>query len=323
MRSLLVLFVLCFVASFVNALAATSVVLDQAVTLETGSGVLHGSLMLPDGAAPMPVVLLIAGSGPTDRNGNTSGMSGANDSLKLLAEALAASGIASVRYDKRGIAESQPAGPRESDLRFETYVTDAAAWVRQLRNDRRFSTVTVVGHSEGSLIGMLAVERSGADAFVSIAGMARRASDVLRDQLRPHLDSELAKRNEQILVSLEQGQSIDSVPPTLLALYRPSVQPYLISWFRYTPEIEIRKLSVPVLIVQGTTDIQVSPAEARALKKSKPGAELLLVEGMNHVLKKVQDEPAAQQASYIDPTLPVVPELIDSIRAFVRAIRAR
>ena len=323
MRKLLALLVLCLAASFVDAWAATPVVPDQAVTLDTGSGVLHGSLMLPDGAAPMPVVLLIAGSGPTDRNGNTRGVLGTNDSLKLLAEALAASGIASVRYDKRGVGESQPAGPRESDLRFETYVTDAAAWISELRGDRRFSSVTVIGHSEGSLIGMLAVQRSGADAFISIAGLARRGSDVLREQLRLKLDGELAERNEQILVSLERGQPIEPVPPELIFLYRPSVQPYFISWFRYTPEAEIKKLSVPVLIVQGTTDIQVGPADARALKKSRPEAELRIVEGMNHVLKTVSDELAAQHASYIVPTYPVAPELIESIRAFVRAIRAR
>ncbi len=322
MRSTLLTLFLCF-ASFVRAQTPPSVFADQAVTLNTTTGEIHGSLLVPAGTNPVPVVLIIAGSGPTDRNGNMVGLPGANDSLKFLAVALAEAGIASLRYDKRGVAQSRAAGTNESELRFETYVADAAAWLRELRKDRRFSTLSVVGHSEGSLIGMLAIERSGADAFVSIAGVARRVSDVLRDQLRPKLNSELAKQNERILATLERGQLVDSVPPALSPMYRPSVQPYLISWLRYTPETEIKKLSIPVLIAQGTTDIQVSLAEARALKKSKPGAELVLVEGMNHVLKKVPPDLVKQEASYFDPSLPIAPELVESIRTFIKAVQPK
>lgn len=322
MRSTLLTLFLCL-AGLARAQTPPSVFADQAVTLNTATGVIHGSLLVPAGTNPVPVVLIIAGSGPTDRNGNIVGSSGPNDSLKLLAAALAEAGIASLRYDKRGVAQSKSAGMKESDLRFETYVADAATWLHQLRKDRRFSTVSVLGHSEGSLIGMLAIESSGADAFVSIAGVARRVSDVLRDQLRQKLDSELAKQNERILATLERGQLVDSVPPALSPIYRPSVQPYLISWMHYAPETEIKKLSLPVLIAQGTTDIQVSLTEAKALKKSKPEAALLVVEGMNHVLKKVPADPAQQEASYVDPSLPLAPELVESIRTFIRAVRPK
>lgn len=289
----------------------------QPVRLETPTGTIHGTLLLPTGPGPHPVALLIAGSGPTDRNGNSALLPGANNSLKLLAEGLAGRGIASVRYDKRGIRESAGAGPREEDLRFDTYADDAGAWVRQLRADSRFSSVTVVGHSEGSLVGMLATRGARADAFISIAGVARRASKVLRDQLRPQLPPELWEESERILAALEVGQTIDSVPDELLPLYRPSVQPYLISWFRYMPAEEIAQLVVPVLIVQGTTDMQVSVVEAEALKRAKPDAGLLIVDGMNHVLKLVPTDPARQQASYSDPTLPVAPELVERTARFI------
>ena len=294
---------------------------EQPIRLETSTGVVTGTLLLPGARSPAPVALLIAGSGPTNRDGNTIVLPGANNSLKLLAEGLARQGIASVRYDKRGVGESAAAAPGEGDLRFGTYVDDAAAWIRQLRQDRRFSTVAVVGHSEGSLIGMLATRQAGAHAFISVAGIARPASLILRDQLRPQLPPGLWKESERILASLEAGRTADSVPPMLFALYRPSIQPYLISWIRYNPAQEITKLSVPVLIVQGTTDIQVTTGEAQALKQARPSAELLIVEGVNHVLKAVEADRSKQMASYTDPALPIAPELVERVSTFIRAVK--
>lgn len=295
--------------------AATQDLASEPVTLDTPTGTIHGTLVNPAGEGPHPVALLIAGSGPTDRDGNNALLPGPNDSLKLLAQALAARGIASLRYDKRGIAESAAAAPSEADLRFETYAEDAAAWVRQLRDDDRFTSVTVIGHSEGSLIGMLAADE--ADAFVSVAGIARPASDVLRTQLRTQLPPDLWDESERILATLKAGETTTDVPQAIFALYRPSVQPYLISWLRYDPAEKIARLDVPVLIAQGTTDIQVGLGEAEALKQAQPEAELLIIEGMNHVLKPVPADPAQQQASYSDPTLPVVPELVERIARFI------
>lgn len=294
------------------ATAATA----EDVSLQTLTGVLHGTLQLPAGEGPVPAVLLIAGSGPTDRNGNVAALPGPNDSLKMLAEGLAANGIASVRYDKRGIGASATAGAKEADLRFDAYVADAAAWVQQLRKDARFSTVTVAGHSEGSLIGLLAASK--ADAFVSIAGPSKPASVVLREQLQTKLPPDLLKENERILAALEEGSIADAVPPLLAALYRPSVQPYLISWMKYDPSRELAKLTVPVLIVQGTTDLQVPVTAAHELKKASPKADVAIINGMNHVLKAVGGDLSGQLSSYSDPKLPVVPELIERVSAFVK-----
>jgi pimeloyl-ACP methyl ester carboxylesterase len=294
---------------------------ETPAVLETFSGRIHGTLLVPAASASVPVVLLIAGSGPTDRNGNSAMIPGANNSLKLLAEGLAAQGIASLRYDKRGIAASRAAGPREIDLRFDMYVDDAAAWLRQLREDKRFSTVTAIGHSEGSLIGILAAAAAGADGYVSVAGIARRPSDVLRDQLRPRLTPELIEKNEAILQLLEQGKTTDAVPPELAPIYRPSVQPYMVSWFRRVPAESIKTLTSPVLIAQGTTDLQVTVAEAEALKKARPDAELLIIDGMNHVLKLVAVDAPNTRSSYGDPSLPVAPALVERLAAFVLALK--
>lgn len=290
---------------------------EETVRLETSTGTMHGTLLLPASRGVVPAVLLIAGSGPTDRDGNSAGLPGANNSLKLLAEGLAERGITTLRYDKRGVGASLSAGPRESDLRFEMYVEDAAAWIRQLQADPRFSTVTVLGHSEGALIGMLAVERAAPDAFISVAGIARSPGEVLRDQLRPQLPPALWEESERILAALEAGERVDSVSEALQVLYRPSVQPYLISWFPHVPADVLARLSLPVLLVQGTTDIQVGVGEAHALHQALPTAEVRLIEGMNHVLKEVPPDLALQHASYSDPSLPIVPQLLEQIHAFV------
>jgi uncharacterized protein len=218
------------------------------------------------------------------------------------------------------VAQSASATPQEIDLRFELFVEDAAAWVQQLQADRRFSTVTIIGHSEGALIGMMAARRVSADAFVAIAGAARRASELLRDQLRPRLPGDLWQESERILAELEAGRTAANVPPPLFALYRPSVQPYLISWFRYVPTEEIVRLSAPILLAHGTTDIQVAPAEAEALKRGNAGAKLLLIEGMNHVLKMVPVNAAAQQGSYSDPTLPIASVLVEQVARFMKSV---
>jgi pimeloyl-ACP methyl ester carboxylesterase len=292
---------------------------ESPVELATPTGVIHGTLLLPAGPGRHPVALLISGSGPTDRNGNTMGM-GPNNSLKLLAEALAANGVASVRYDKRAIGESAPAAVGgEAALRFESYIDDGAGWIRQLRADPRFDRVAVIGHSEGSLIGMVAARAAGADRFVSVAGVGHPAGVVIRDQLRPQLPAPLYAQADSVLLALEAGHTFDNPPAELIALFRPSVQPYFISWLKYDPAVEIARLSIPTLILQGTTDIQVQRSEAEALSRGMPAARLVMVEGMNHVLKEVPADRARQIASYTDATLPVAPRLVTEIVAFLRA----
>lgn len=292
---------------------------EHAVTLAVAGGTLYGTELLPAISGKVPVVLLHAGSGPTDRDGNSRMLPGPNNSLRMLAEGLARNGIASVRYDKRMIGVSTAPGWRETDLRVDDYVADAGAWIARLRADPRFSRVIVAGHSEGALIGMLAARSAGADACVSISGIARSADEVLREQVAHKLPPPLLAANEAILQQLKQGRQAADVPPELVSLYRPSVQPYLISWFKYVPRDVIASLTMPVLIVQGTSDVQVTVAEARALSAAAPKAQLLIIEDMNHVLKMVGSDAALQQRSYFSPDLPVSPQLVAALTAFVNA----
>lgn len=280
--------------------------------MKTPTGSIYGTLALP-ARLPSPVVLMIAGSGPTDRDGNSGPIH--PNAYAMLASALSARGIASVRYDKRGIGASAPAATAEKDLRFSTYVDDAAGWLRLLRADGRFAAIAIAGHSEGSLVGMIALQRSSADAFVSLEGAGRPAATVLREQLRSKLPAQLYVQADATVAALVLGRTVPNPPPELAALFRPSVQPYLISWFKYDPAAEIAKARVPVTIVQGTADIQVGMVDARALAAAHPSATLIVIDGMNHVLKHAPDtsSQSAIAIGYEDPTLPLEPRVVDAV----------
>jgi uncharacterized protein len=298
------------------ALVSPALAGDAEVEINGGLGPLKASLLMPDGNGPVPAVLILPGSGPTDRNSNQPGMT--NDALKLVANQLAGQGIASLRIDKRGVAASAKAAAREQDLRFETYIDDAVAWITFLNQQKRVAKVIVLGHSEGALIGTIAAQRADIAGVISLAGTGFRAAEILRRQLGPQLTGDLKTRAFAALAELEAGRTVANPPPELAALFRPSVQPYLISWFKYDPAREIAKLRVPVLIVQGTTDIQVGVEDAKALAAAKPDAQLAIIEGMNHVLRAAPIDRAANLATYTNAALPLKPELMPAMVVFVQ-----
>jgi len=287
---------------------------EEKIILKTETGEIEGTLTLPEAKLPVPVALIIAGSGPTDRNGNNPMMT--NNSLKMLAEELAKKGIASLRYDKRGIAASQKAGIKEADLRFEMYVKDASGWIQLLSQNKDFSEIIVIGHSEGSLIGMVASLDQKVGKFVSIAGAGLPADKIIREQLKAQ-PPVILEQTTPILDELVKGNTVENVPQMLFSLFRPSVQPYMISWFKYDPQIEIAKLKKPVLIVQGTTDIQVNAEDAKRLQIAKPDAKLVLIEGMNHIFKNAEADRMKNVQTYNQPDLPLHLELVKAINQFI------
>lgn len=300
-------------------LQAAPVIAQRPIDLDTGSGVLHGSLLLPMADKPVPVVLMISGSGPTDRDGNNP-QGGRNDSLRKLALLLANHGIASVRYDKRGVASGQPLAPDERTLSVEGYVADAQAWARKLKADPHYGPLILLGHSEGALIAALAAPKAGADAVISLAGSGRPLDQVIREQLKGRLPEDLELRSGQLLDRLKAGQYDPDVPAPLQVVFRPSVQPYLVSLLRQDPAAAFARLSVPALIVQGRNDIQVSVADAQALKAAQPKAKLVLIDGMNHVLRIVPNDLKAQVASYNDRNLPLADALGRNVVAFIQSV---
>ncbi len=287
---------------------------ETIVKLETSSGNIEGTLLIPEIEGKITIALIIAGSGPTDRDGNNPIMK--NNSLKMLASGLAEKGIATLRYDKRGIGKSLSAGMKEIDLRFEFYVEDARKWIDLLSKDNRFDEIIVIGHSEGSLIGMIASQTEKVNKFVSLAGVGEPAGEIIRQQLAAQPPIVL-EQSLPIIESLEKGETVDTVPPMLSALFRPSVQPYIISWFKYNPQEELAKLDKPILIVQGTTDIQVTVDEAEKLMKTNPNAEKQIIEGMNHILKDAVEDRNENILTYSQPDLPLKIGLIETIVEFI------
>lgn len=286
----------------------------------SANGMLHGTLIVP-GTAPSPVALIIAGSGPTDRDGNNPLVPGKNNSLRYLAEALAERGIASLRYDKRGIGASRMQGGLPTDLRFEHYVDDAVAWGKKLRADHRFSSVVVIGHSEGSLIALLATPRIPAAKVVSIAGLGFPAPVGIVRQVRAALPADQAAQVEAALARVERGEEPGEYPPSMVGLFHPNVLPYLRSWFPYDPRVAARQLSVPLLVAQGLHDFQALEEDARAIAASNPRASLKLVPGMNHVLKQSPLPRAEQGPAYSDSTLAIDSTLVLEITSFIKPPR--
>ena len=219
---------LCFLFATIFTLAQ-----EEIIVLETPTGNIEGTLLVPS-KKNAPLVLIIAGSGPTDRDGNSGSLK--NNSLKMLAQGLYDNNIASLRFDKRGVAGSLSA--YKSELRFEDYINDVEQWTKVLKNDSRFSSVIILGHSEGSLIGMIAAQKGMVEKYISMAGPGVTMQATLRRQLADQ-PPYILSMSLPIIEELEKGKTVDSVPPLINALFRPSIQPYLISCFKYDPAIEI------------------------------------------------------------------------------------
>lgn len=290
---------------------------DQEVTLANGS--LHGALRLADTPKDGPAILMIAGSGPTDRDSNSTVPGVKPATFKLLADGLAAQGITSLRYDKRGIAASAAAMTKEDDIRFPVYVDDAVAWAEFLKTQPHVTCVVIFGHSEGALIAAMAAQKTKVCGVISASGAGYPADEVLMRQLKDRGTPEHALTKIAAIVGqLKAGKTVTDVPPGLAAMFRPSIQPYLISWFPIDPAKELGVVTAPILILQGTTDIQVSQDDAQRLAKGAPKARLVLLDGVNHVLKPAPADPAANIATYADPALPLAPKILPSILGFLK-----
>ncbi len=290
---------------------------EENLKIPQAVGELAGTLVLPNNVQKPSVVLLIAGSGATDRNGNNTFAK--NNSLKMLAEALAQQGFASLRYDKRGVGESAKAMTQEEDLRFDDYVNDAEQWILLLQKDKRIGKIVVLGHSEGALIGTLAAQKAKINGYISLAGAGRPITEVITEQLAKQPE-QIRKESKQIMDSLLMGHTVKNIPLYLVALYRPSVQPYLISWFRYSPATEIAKLQCPLLIIQGTKDLQVMLQDAENLHKAAPKATYTTIDNMNHVLKDIGEDANENMASYAQPDRALHVNLVPIIVQFLKKL---
>lgn len=310
---------------------------DMALSVKVRGGALRGSLLLPAGEGPFPLVVFIGGAGTTDRDGNNYNVPGRCDGMRSLAFALRDLGVATYRYDKRGAGESYVLGGGKTDLVFGDYVDDAAAVIRALEGDARFSRLVVGGHTEGGLVAAAAVRRlaegagqaavaqadspasagRGVDGLILLCASGRTAVETVETSLAD-LPAELKAEAGEIMDSLKAGKPWPAPSEYFADFFRPSFQPYLISWFGFDIRKELAATRVPLLIVQGDYDFQVTLSEAFLLAQARPDAAAVVVRGMNHVLKEVPQELDENYRSFSDPSFPLAAGLADLLASFAR-----
>ncbi|MFK5981334.1 MAG: alpha/beta hydrolase [Flavobacteriaceae bacterium] len=278
------------------------------------NSIIDGTLLVPKGKSKKPLVIIIQGSGPTDRDGNQTNLK--NNSLKFLAEGLYKKNIASFRYDKRFVKQVLNGTFDENDADFNDFITDAKSVCNYFNKDKRFSKIIIIGHSQGSLVGMVAAQDKHIDGFISIGGAGQEIDDVIVYQLEkqsPNLKENARLSFDDLRVN---GVSLN-YSPALASIFRPSIQNFMFSWMQYNPQTEIAKLNIPILIINGDKDIQVQVSEAELLKSANPSAKLIIVPFMNHILKEIKGEQIENLQSYNKENMSVMPKLINEISDFI------
>ncbi|OMP31085.1 alpha/beta hydrolase [Mangrovimonas sp. DI 80] len=276
--------------------------------------IIDGTLLIPNGIQKPPLAILIAGSGPTDRNGNQNFAK--NNSLKKLAEALTREGIATFRYDKRSVKLLQT-GKLDEEIMFDDFVTDASDVLQYFKKKKAFSKIYIIGHSQGSLIGMLAA-KDNANGFISLAGPGKGIDEVLKEQIAKSAP-QFSEESNRVIDILKSGQTTTEYSPALNSIFNIDIQPFMINWMRYDPQASIAMLDMPILILNGTNDLQISEADAELLKSAAPNAQLKIIDKMNHVFIEVDDNELENFKTYNDASLPISQDLVESISAFIKS----
>ncbi|CAM1368197.1 conserved protein of unknown function [Tenacibaculum soleae] len=254
-----------------------------------------------------PLIIWIHGSGGVDRNGNQP------QYIKQFREAVNKQNIAFFSYDKRTANKNNIIFLKQGVL-FNDFVLDAKKVVNHFKNDKRFTKIILVGHSQGSLVAMLALK--DVEKYISIAGTGETIDKTLIKQVTKQ-NEYFGKLTEKYLKELKETGQIKNIDLNLRSLFAPQNQPFLSSWIALNPLKEIKKVKIPTLIINGNKDLQVQVTDAENLKKSKPNASLVIIDNMNHVLKDIQKE-ENNIKSYYSADFPLSEKLIETIVSFVK-----
>jgi len=311
MKNLKLSFILIFFGSLIAFSQETSFS-EEEIAIDKFT---DGTLTRPTDFENPPLVIFIQGSGPTNRDGNSpEGMSNTSDFAKKIAFRLAEKNIASFRFDKRSLKAQEL---NLEAISFDDLVIDVEHILDYFEKKNQFSKYIIAGHSQGSLVGMIAA-RDNADAFISLAGPGKSIDYLLTQQLSenlPQLKDEIAKSLQEIK---KNGSSTD-YPKIFENIFHPNNQAFLASWMKYEPTKEIAKLEIPVLIIQGKKDIQVNTENAEELHQAAKNSKLVIIEEMNHVFRKItSNEISEQYQSYSNPDKPLHPEIIPVLTDFIK-----
>ena len=276
----------------------------------------EGTLLIPANTKKPELAIIIAGSGPTDRNGNQNFLK--NNSLKKLAIGLSENNIASFRYDKRSVKQLKM-GKLDKKIIFDDFVSDAKEVLAYFKDDPKFSKIYVVGHSQGSLIGMLAYNKD-IDGFVSLAGSGKNIGDVLIEQVNKTAPF-YTEATKDVVEKLKDGKKTKDYPKELGSMFNEDIQEFMISWMKYNPTEEIQKIQAPILILNGTKDLQIPVTEAERLKAANENAEIKIIENVNHMLFEIEGSDLENSKSYNESFRKISTELITSIVTFIESNR--
>lgn len=310
MRSIFTLFIV-FVCSNFSATAQEANFISENISVNS---IIEGTLLTPQSSKKPPLAIIIAGSGPTDRNGNQNFAK--SNSLKKLAEGLSNDNIATFRYDKRSVKLLQM-GKLDEEIMFDDFVSDAEDVIAYFKDKKAFSKIYIIGHSQGSLIGMLA-GKDKADGFISLAGPGESIDVVLKEQIAKSAP-QFSEESNRVIDILKSGQTTTEYSPALNSIFNIDIQPFMINWMQYDPQQSIAILNMPILIINGTKDLQISETDAELLKNAAPNSQLTIIDNMNHVLVEIEGNDLENFKTYNDPTPPISKELIESISRFIKS----
>lgn len=289
-------------------------IISEELNLKNDSITLPGTLTYNEGLKLQPLVIFVHGSGNVDRNGNQAAAVQAAY-IKQLSEALNHNGMAFYRYDKRTSVQANMKFLM-SGITFSDFVEDVNIAIEHFNEDSRFSSIILIGHSQGSLVGMLAVNEA-VDKYISLAGPASSVDETITEQLRKRNGDSIAGIAASHFKELKATGKIENVNPMLFQIFNPQNQPFFKSWMKYNPKEEFKNIDIPSLVINGTKDIQVPVEEAKALHQANPESELAIIEKMNHILKHIErDEDNFK--SYSSPDFPLSEELVNIITDFVK-----
>ncbi|GLB53232.1 alpha/beta hydrolase [Neptunitalea chrysea] len=309
-------YILTFLTIFCSYQVFSQNITTEEINLENGKIKLPGTLTYPKSDKKMPLTIYIHGSGNVDRNGNQKAAMPVSPSyIQQLADSLNKKGIAFYRYDKRS-ATQENIPILMKGIVFDELVDDAVIAVNNFKEDTRFDNIILIGHSQGSLVAMLTAQQTKVAKYISLAGPGDPISKTLISQIEKQ-SPPLAEKTATYFKELEETDTIASVDPLLLSIFAPQNQKFFKNWNHYTPSEEIKKLTIPILIIQGNADLQVTVKDATTLKDAYPNAVLEIIPDMNHVLKEVKNTTENQQ-SYYSPDFPLSSKLVSIISTFIK-----
>ena len=274
---------------------------------------IDGTLLTPNEVEAPVLAIIIADSGPTDRNGNQNFQN--NNVLKKLAESLSNRNIATFRYDKRIVKQIRK-GKVDPNISFDNFIEDANAVIAYFNSQYNYSKIVIIGHGQGSLVGLVA-SKDNAAQFISIAGSGKSIDNVIIDQIT-QMDPALEKSTKLAFESLKQGKLTKDYPQALGSIFSADVQSFMMSWMQYNPQELIKDLEIPILIINGTKDLQVPISEAELLKNSASKAELKIINNMNHVLFIIEGKELENSKSYNESFRSISSELINTLVTFIK-----